>query len=109
MTEITEVFSAFKELEGCCLHEPQWRPIEVEKILTVVGDLLCNDADSLLIVSLKNGGYGLLAESSDYTGHGCRCGSMTARETTLYGLLIHLPEDELIRVIKSSRETENQE
>lgn len=96
MTELTELFDT---VQGCCLHDPQWVPVEVSQILTWKedkGDYA--ESETIVIVKLTDG-YGLLTESADTTGHGCRCGSMTVREKTLRELLTHLSPHELEWVI----------
>jgi len=104
-TDIKHIFDVFADLEGCCLHEAQWKPIEVDRQLAWVSpgmaEPLDSDSSSLLLVQLKNGDYGLLAESSDYTGHGCQCGSYTVREPTLRELLAHCEEEELLMLVTS--------
>jgi hypothetical protein len=102
MSDLSEMFA---DLQGCCLHEPQWTPEEVQREITWIGDRHTgSDSSSLVIVLLKpvrdrSWEYGLLTQSEDYTGHGCQCGSMTAREPTLLKLLSHLDGDELLKVV----------
>ena len=70
----------FGSLRDCCLHDPQWVPEDAEEELAWAGDRHTgSESSSIVIVRLKSDGYGLLTQSEDYTGHGCRCGSMTAR------------------------------
>lgn len=104
--DVTELDAVFRYLENCCLHEPQWRPLDVESVLAGVqhgyGDEWKpvtfedagyvswkdgTDTESAIVVKLKDGGYGLLHESEDYTGHGCRCGAFTGRYDSLEDLL----------------------
>lgn len=104
----------FRFLDGCCLHEPDWGPDEVEEILLSVysdygnkweiGPENCakdfgGDSESITVVKLKDGGgFGLLAESEDYTGHGCQCSSFTGIYTSLEELLtMGVPEDGNVR------------
>lgn len=102
MSDLEEMF---KDLEGCCLHNPQWRPADVDKELAWIGDRQTgSDSSALVIVRLKpvdgkRPAYGLLTESEGYTGHGCQCSSMTAKEPTLALLLTHLDEYELASVV----------
>ena len=83
-------------LHGCCLHKPQWLFEDVEEVLgwaTVYSE----QKDSLVIVRLGKdgcGGYGLLTETSDATGHGCACSSSTVREPTLGQLFMHVTSKE---------------
>ena len=101
MEDLAEEFSS---LESCCLHEPQWRPQDTEKIVAWWYDSPegYGSSDEVIVVKLKGGGYGLLTASSDTTGHGCQCGSHTVRADTLSRLLSHLTEHELLDLIHSS-------
>lgn len=102
MSDLEEMF---KDLERCCLHDPQWRPADVDRELRWIGDRQTgSDSSAIVIVRLKpvdgkRPEFGLLAESEDYTGHGCQCSSMTAKEPTLIKLLSHLDEYELAQVV----------
>lgn len=98
--EIIDLTETFNMLEGCCLHEPQWRPEEVEKVLAAFWSgyegwqpledyKLSSDSQSAIAVKLADGSYGLLTEGEDYTGHGCRCDSFTGRYQTVQDLLEH--------------------
>ena len=104
ITDMTWLSGLFKELEGCCLHDPAWKPAEAEQVLVQESGSQEEDwANEIIIVALTDGEFGLLASAADYTGHGCRCGSMTAREPTLARLLAHLTEKELMAVIRQDR------
>lgn len=99
---MSDLADMFAELRGCCLHDPQWLPEDVERIIAWHGDRQTgSESSSVVIVQLRPGGekrqgdYGLLTQSEDYTGHGCQCGSMTVREGSLAKLLGHLDEAEL--------------
>jgi hypothetical protein len=102
---VTDLEGLFEDLENCCLHQPQWRPGDVHKVLRWHGERsAAGDSFSVIIVRLKGnieepGGYGLLTQSSDYTGHGCQCDSMTVREPGLAALLAHLTYHELEELI----------
>jgi hypothetical protein len=121
---VTLVNNAFIELRGCCLHDEQWAPDDVEEVLVAwytggdegggprlisVDDFEGSSLDpvhlygpnwsaqwkpsgnedgSIFVVSLKDGGYGLLEESEDYTGHGCQCSAFTGRYDTIEELLL---------------------
>jgi len=104
---MSDLDDMFRVLTGCCLHNPQWQPGDVDKIVRWVGDRSTGcESSSIVIVRLqwnaqeKRCDYGLLTQSEDYTGHGCQCGSMTVRETSLYKLLSHLDEYELAKLVE---------
>lgn len=93
-----ELRDLFSYLAGCCLHTAQWAPPEVAEVLWADwrgcgGDAWQalpkdeSESDSLVIVRLVDGTFGILAEGEDYTGHGCRCDSYTNRYATLTDLL----------------------
>jgi len=103
---MSDLNDMFKDLMACCLHDPQWTPEQVDRELAWIGDRQTGcDSSAIVIVRLKPGGpavrgdYGLLTESEDYSGHGCRCDSMTVREPTLLKILAHLDESELLQVV----------
>lgn len=87
----------FNTITGCCLAEPLWFPEDVQEVLVSVwsgsgweyqeGFKEQGDSDSLTIVSLKDGEFGLMEEAEDYTGHGCCCHSYTGRYNTLDELM----------------------
>lgn len=91
MTDLKELEEHFRNLRACCLHDPQWTPVEAAEVLFAVqrdpygGDQWENgyhggsDTSVVVGVRLRDGSYGLLSSSEDYTGHGCRCGSYTGR------------------------------
>ena len=105
--DVKDLEAVFRSLEDCCLHQPQWRPIDVETVLAGVWrgyegnwqPVTVDDPDgypswkpeteseSAFAVKLKDGDYGLLHESEDYTGHGCQCGAFTGRYDGLRELL----------------------
>lgn len=109
MTEITakHLETMFGQLQNCCLHRPTWTPVEVAEVLCSVQntdgeggwkDSLVPEGDygnwkdgtestSYTVVRLKNGRYGLLSESEDYTGHGCQCAAATNVYTSLDDLV----------------------
>ncbi len=98
MSDLEEMF---KDLEACCLHDPQWHPADVAQEIRWQGDRRTgSESSSVVIVRLTGGGYGLLTQQEDYTGHGCQCGSMTVREPTLIKLLSHLDEYELAELVQ---------
>lgn len=42
----------------------------------------CTDSQSYAVCKLRDGRYGVLLESEDYTGHGCQCsGSASVHDT----------------------------
>lgn len=107
--DMTGLKDLFQYLDNCCLHEPDWRPDEVEKVLLGIyrdygsdwkvapegsNKQGWSDSESITVVKLKDGGgYGLLAEDEDYTGHGCQCGSYTGSYDSLEQLLtMGIPE-----------------
>jgi len=86
----------FGSLLGCCLHSPVWTPVDVDRVLCSIWDSYggewqdCTapeqqydnwkggtESSSYTVVRLKDGRFGLLAESEDYTGHGCQCSAAT--------------------------------
>jgi hypothetical protein len=103
MSDLSEMFEV---LERCCLHEPQWRPGDVDREIAWIGDRENgSESSSIVIVQLKctfpdKPFYGLLTQSEDYTGHGCQCDSMTAREPSLASLLTHLEDYEIRRILE---------
>lgn len=109
MNDISELAETYEMLEACCLHEPQWRMEDVDTFLCGVwGDSYSgwadtpkqgSDCSSVWVTRLKDGTYGLLCESEDYTGHGCMCNSYTVRCQTLSGLLTHLSDEERHAVV----------
>jgi hypothetical protein len=102
-TDMTWLLSQFRVMEDCCLHDPAWTPAEAAQVLVQETGSWEDWTDEIIIVTLTDGDLGLLTSSADYTGHGCRCRSMTAREPTLARLLAHLTEKELMAVIKQDR------
>lgn len=90
----------FTQLRKCGVHDPQWVPAEVL-------DIICWsepepwgiwDAVTIIVVQLTTG-FGVLTSMADYTGHGCRCHELTAREASLVRVLGHLTERELKAVL----------
>lgn len=96
----------FGSLQNCCLHTPVWTPVDVAEVLASVwnGDESggwrdCkapaeygnwkdgSDSTSYTVVRLKDGRFGLLSESEDYTGHGCQCSAATNTYESLDDLL----------------------
>lgn len=97
---MSDLDDMFKILEGCCLHDPQWYPADVEKEIAWGGDVQTgSESESVVVVKLKDGTFGLLTQGEDYTGHGCQCDSMTVKEQSLYTLLGHLNEHEILLLI----------
>lgn len=92
----------FESLESCCLHDPQWRPLDVTGVVAWRQESPegYGSTDQVILAELKGGGFGLLTSSSDTTGHGCRCGAHTVRADTLAGLLGHLTEYELLDLLR---------
>lgn len=107
-----ELAEAFRQFEDCCLHSPVWTPAGVDKILccvqgdasgwarsagwTAVSDGIGYvDSRSYTVVRLKAGTFGLLAEWSDTTGHGCQCDAATGTYDSIPDLLrLGVVEDE---------------
>ncbi len=98
--DVKDLDALFSGLQGCCLHNPQWLPADVEAVLAGLwrgcggwmqvaadGSKEDTESESVFAVKLKDGGYGLLHESEDYTGHGCRCDAFTGRYGSLGELL----------------------
>lgn len=96
----------FGSLLGCCLHNPTWTPVDVDKVLCSIWNRYSEewqdcaapegqygawkdgtDSISYTVVRLKDGRFGLLSESEDYTGHGCQCGAATSVYGSLGDLL----------------------
>lgn len=103
---MSDLSDMFRDLQGCCLHDPQWTPDDVDREIAWIGDRQTgSDSSSIIVVRLKppqgepRCEYGLLTQSEDYTGHGCQCGSMTVREPSLAKLLTHLDDTELTLLI----------
>lgn len=104
---IDDLRGTYESLASCCLHNPEWSPDDVTEVLCTVwsgedtgsewrtGEKTCTESASYTVVKLTGGRFGLLAESEDYTGHGCQCGSTTAVYLASSGLLIMgVPEPE---------------
>lgn len=107
MSDLEEMFAV---LESCCLHDPQWRPADVDKVICWYGDRENGpESHSIVIVRLNvpnsqrasqgQHDYGLLTQQEDYTGHGCQCDSMTVRESMVATLLGHLDNYELLDLL----------
>lgn len=98
--ELDDLGTLFGALLHCCLHDPQWQPSDVQRIICWHGDRDAgSEASTIIIVYLKCNAYGLLVQSSSYTGHGCGCSSATLREVTFHRLLAHLSDTELLALI----------
>lgn len=94
---IRDLESAFVSLAACCLHDPLWTPADVESVLGSAwrgdesggwqrggyGDKDAAESQSVTVVRLKDGRFGLLDESEDYTGHGCQCGASATAYASL--------------------------
>lgn len=106
--KLEDLPAEFESLEGCCMHEPQWRPLDAAEVLAWRYDSPegYGSTDQVILVRLVGGGYGLLTSSSDTTGHGCQCDSHTVRASSLVGLLGHLTEDELLDLISDRKAAE---
>lgn len=117
--EVRDLYDRFTYLENCCLHDPKWLPIDVEKVLAYAytsydystwqladdPEGYCPDGTQVYIVSLKDGRYGLLEESEDYTGHGCQCNSFTEVYDSMALLLKNGLVSEELRVLVDSATT----
>lgn len=88
---------------GCCLHAPPWSPGDVTSVAAWIwdgygaegwrdGPKTASDSESASVVTLRQGGYGLLLESEDYTGHGCQCSSAALIAADIPGLLLHVED-----------------
>lgn len=98
--EMDAIGELFRDLGKCCLHDPQWMPSDVQRVICWHGDRAADDeASTILIVYLRDNAYGLLVQSSSFTGHGCGCDSMALREVTFHRLLAHLSDAELLALI----------
>lgn len=114
MTQLSDLELMFQELLRCCLHQPVWTPTDATEVLCSVwhgddsggwADCLpdgadgcyswktCSESSSYTVVQLKDGGFGLLSESEDYTGHGCQCGAATSTYSSLDDVLRFGVED----------------
>ena len=99
---VSELEEMFTTLLGCCLHSPAWMPSDVASEIVWEGDRQTgSESSSIVVVQLKGQppAYGLLTQGEDYTGHGCQCGSFTAREDSISKLLGHLDNYDLIRLL----------
>jgi hypothetical protein len=84
-----ELAAHFRLLEGCCLHQPVWKPDDADEVLFAIesgdgegwkaGWYGGSEYSVYVVVRLKESGYGLLHSQEDYTGHGCECGAFTGR------------------------------
>lgn len=100
VVDVSDLRDMFNEVKNCCLHDPQWTPDDVQKIVLWHGDRTTgSESSSLIIAKLKDGKWGLFTQEEDYTGHGCRCGSMSVKEDTLHKLITHLSEYELLNFL----------
>lgn len=83
-----------------CGHTFLWEPHQVKDILyyDYNDDEGYGAYELLVIVSLKEGGFGYVASWADTTGHGCRCDAQTVVEPTIHKLLSHLTEYEVIKM-----------
>lgn len=96
----------FRQLQGCCLHDPVWTPVDAVRVLCSVQSDYCGDGwkdctapdaygtfkdstdtNSYTVVRLKDSRFGLLSESEDYTGHGCQCNAATGAYDSVSDLL----------------------
>ena len=90
----------FTWADGCCLHDPLFRPADVEKVIGIKHTSgYYAESETTAVVKLKDGRYGLFTASEDTTGHGCQCGAMTVVEDTLHSLVAHLTVWELERFL----------
>lgn len=97
---MSDLSDLFYEVRDCCMHDPQWLPEDVDREISWTGDRESGrDTSSIVIVALKNGFFGLFAQSEDYSGHGCVCNSMAVSEPSLGRLMSHLADWEIERVI----------
>jgi len=108
---LSDLDSIFTQLTDCCLHKPTWTPGDAVGVLASVQNddsvwsdesgvwtdckmdeygnwKAGTDSGSYTVVQLRDGRYGLLSESEDYTGHGCQCGAATGVYSSLRDLLL---------------------
>lgn len=116
MISVKTLEGMFRTLGECCLHEPLWWPRDVERILASIQDgpnwRDCVDehdqwkdsteSESYTVVLLRDGRFGLLQESEDFTGHGCVCDSATMIYPRMSELLANgVTEDSARNAIKA--------
>lgn len=95
----------FSYLQSCCLHTPVWTPADVDRVLCSIWSEYSGqwadsttpgeyggwkggtESESYTVARLRDGRFGLLSESEDYTGHGCQCSAATNVYATLNDLL----------------------
>jgi hypothetical protein len=112
---VRDLEAAFSRLSECCLHSPAWIPGgDADRVLCSVSlsdpysgsrvwedagahDIGSSDGRTVTVVQLIGGRFGLLSESSDYTGHGCVCSAFTGVYGTVDELLQFGVDDESAR------------
>ena len=88
----------FAYLEACCMHSAQWRPQDVTDVIAYSEGEPDGDSE-IVVVELRDGGFGLMISSEDYTGHGCQCSSETVRVDSLRAIMLRLTDGEFRRVL----------
>ena len=108
---LDDLRNTYRELAECCLHQPAWSPDDVAVVLAAVwdgdtsagwerGPKQSTESTAYTVVRLKDGRYGLLADSEDLTGHGCQCDSSALAYGSLDELLrMGIPEAEACALI----------
>lgn len=105
MVTIEDLATDIEYLTTCCMGHVMFTGDDIAEILLngqrthgtdgygpIYYGIIDTDCDTFVIVRLKNGKFGLLTASADYTGHGCQCGSMTLVKDTLPEILEHLSD-----------------
>ena len=82
MASYREIFeSGYEQASGCGEHALGFSPEEVAEVLWAIWDgydagsfeYSGSDDRTVSLCRLKDGRFGVLEESEDYTGHGCMC------------------------------------
>lgn len=67
---VDELFDRMESLTGCCLHRASIPPKpDVAEVLRMADDEQ-DESESFWLFRFHDGRYGVLQETSDYTGHG---------------------------------------
>lgn len=80
--QLADFCENLNSLNRCCLrHGSVQDPQDVARVIKWSGP--SSDSTEYGIFQLKTGAFGVLVESSDYTGHGCQCNSDVSIHDTL--------------------------